>query len=275
MQFCIITPVFDGCLPSLKLLFKELKGQTYTDWTWTLCSNGYSAKMCRFVRKNNRALARVRLTSRIRQLPQPRIDYVYLPYEETPDAHGLLENISKRRDHCIKIVQGDYICMIDADAKLLDRDMFTILNTELERNPQSLCIYKIMHKLGVLPKFPIRYARIDQLNFCVKARLAKEVGYPTTLNPAAQGNDYWYFDRVCRATGGEYLFIDKIFGQHNGNNRYVNILQQLSRQASTANPQSPSQSRRLWPFLAWPFFRRQAARQFIKKHPYFPHENRL
>src|SRR5262249_2390510 len=153
------------------------------------------------------------------------------------------------------------------DAKLLDRDMFTLLNTELERNPQSLCIYKIMHKLGVLPIFPIGYARIDQLNFCVKASLAQEVGYPTTVNPAAQGNDYSYFDRVCRATGGDYLFIDKIFGQHNGNNRYMHISQQLWGQASAANPQPPSQYRHLWPFRACPFLRLQAARQCIKKHP--------
>src|SRR5262245_20223266 len=239
MKFSIITPVFDGCLPSLELLFKEIKGQTYTDWTWILCSNGYSAKMRRFACKKNRELARVGWVARIRQLLKPRIDYVYLPYEEELDAYCLLANISKRRDYCIKIVKGNYIFMIDADAKLLDRDMFKVINTELEMNPKSICIYKVIHELGILPIFPINFARIDQLNFCVKTNLAKEIGYPTTVNPVAIGNDYWYFDRVYKATGGDYLFIDKIFGQHNGNNYYTNIVKQIIELSSSSNPHTP------------------------------------
>jgi len=268
MQFCLITPVFDGCLPSLKLLFKELKGQTYTDWTWTLCSNGYSAKMHRFVRQKNRAFARVRLASRVHRSPQSRIDYVYLPYEETPDAYCLLANISKRRAHCIHMVQGDYIFMIDADAKLLDRDMFKVIHAELARHPKSLCIYKVMHnEIGVLPIFPIGFARIDQLNFCVKASLAKEVGYPTTVNPEAVGNDYWYFDRVYKATGGDYVFIDKLFGQHNGNNRYTNIIKQIVALRSDSNPHATPQQRHRWQVPMLAFFRLPALRNVTKKHP--------
>src|SRR5438876_878948 len=128
MKFCIITPVFDGCLPSLELLCKEITDQTYADWTWILCSNGYSAHMHRFAREKNRALPRVGLVSRVRQWLKPRIAYVYLPYEEELDAYCLLANISKRRDYCITRVKGDYIFMIDADAKLLDRDMFKVIH---------------------------------------------------------------------------------------------------------------------------------------------------
>lgn len=62
------------------------------------------------------------------------------------------------------------------------------------------------------------------MNFCIRASLAKKVGYPTTVKPEAAGNDYWYFDSAYKASAGDYLFIDRIFGQHNGNNSYKNLM---------------------------------------------------
>jgi len=228
MKFGIITPVFDGCLESLELLYQELGLQTHTDWVWMLCSNGFSEKLSRFVHANNNNLSSRGLTNSLQRKCQ--LVYVYTDYEEEESVFSLLRNIGKRRDFCIRHMNTDYIFMIDADAKILDRRMFETISSELERNPRSICIYKVIHEDGVLPIFPIGYGRIDMLNFCVKGSLAREVGYPTTVKPEAPGNDFWYFDRAYKASGGDYIFIDKVFCQHNGNNRYVSLLNLLRRE---------------------------------------------
>ena len=145
-----------------------------------------------------------------------------------------MENIGRRRALCIREIEADYIFMIDADAKILDKEMFQEINSELERSHKSICIYKIKHEIGVLPIFPIGFARIDMLNFCVRADLAKKVGYPISARPETFGNDYWYFDRAYKASGGDYVFIDKIFCEHNGNSRYESLLKLRGKEINAA-----------------------------------------
>jgi hypothetical protein len=228
MKFGIITPVFDGCLESLELVFQDIIHQTYTDWVWVLCSNGYSKKISGFVNEKNKLLNReLSITGKLLMIFDQRIIYLYTGYKELPDGQAILANVGKRRDYCIRKIRSDYIFMIDADAKLTDNDMFSTINAELLRCQKDLCIYKITHDVGMLPVFPIGYGRIDMLNYCVRTSLAQKVGYPTTVNPGQPGNDYWFFNRIYTETNGDYLFIDRVFGQHNGNNTYINLLRQL------------------------------------------------
>ena len=233
MKFGIVTPVFDGCLESLELLSREILLQTHGDWTWMVCSNGRSSKIAAFTRTANRRVAQGRgLVARAKNFLSPRITCPHLPFEETSDLRSLLVNIGKRRNFCIQRIKADYIFTFDADAKLLDSDMFQIIAGQLRRDPKDLCVYRVLHEVGVLPFFPIQYGHIDMLNFCVSARLAKKIGFPTDLAPNGQYNDYRYFHRAVEATGGEYLFIDQLFGQHNGNNNnsYKNFLRQMAEQ---------------------------------------------
>jgi len=225
MKFGIITPVFDGCLGSLELLSGELRLQTHSDWVWMLCSNGRSDKLADFaLRQREQAI------------------YLHTEREDETDAFALLENIGKRRDFCLKTIDADYIFMIDADAKILRTDMFQRINSRLEKDPRSMCIYKIIHEVGVLPIFPIWYGRIDMLNFCVKANLAKKVGYPRTVKPDVAGNDFWYFTRVSETSGYDYAFIDEIFCEHNGNNRYEHLMHLLSRDRAAREGKSTKSS---------------------------------
>lgn len=227
MKFGIITPVFDGCLESLELLFRDVEGQTHEDWTWIICSNGYSPKVDAFVKAKNRYFRKSNLNPfwRLTNHGMQKLHYIALPFEETPDKIALMENIGKRRDYCIRKIRADYIFMLDADAQLLEKDMYRTISEELTRQPKDVCIWKVEHEIGMLPVFPIGFGRIDMLNFCVKASCAKKVGYPMTVNLAAVGNDYWFLDRALKACSGDYLYIDKLFGRHNGhnNNSYQNL----------------------------------------------------
>jgi glycosyltransferase involved in cell wall biosynthesis len=234
LKFGIITPVFDGCLESLGRLFEDIRGQTHHDWTWILCNNGHSEKIAAFAREKNALFPEDNrdVVWRLNNFLRPKVAYVKLRQRDTPDVGSLLIDIGRRRDRCIRMMSADYIFMLDADAKLLDPDMFRSIAMALEKTPKDVCIYRIIHDIGVLPIFPIGYGRIDMLNFCIKADLARRIGYPTDLSPDGVANDYRYFDRAMKATGGDYLFIDRVFGQHNGNNNnsYINLMKQIAGQ---------------------------------------------
>jgi uncharacterized protein YrzB (UPF0473 family) len=227
MKFGIITPVFDGCFESIKLLAKDIEFQTHTDWVWMLCSNGFSDKYSAFVDEKNNVLKNpiYRLTKLKHKLfggSRSKLIYNFIEFEQEDGFVSIFENVCKRRNFCVNEIQCDYILMIDADAKIIKKNMLEVINYELQNSSQNnLCIYKIVHSdEGELPKFPIGFARIDLLNYCIKASLAKEIGYPTKIRLDAIGNDYWFLDNALKASNGDYLFIDEIFAQHNGNNKY-------------------------------------------------------
>jgi hypothetical protein len=219
MRFGIVTPVFDPCINSLELLYKDLELQTHEDWVWIVCGNKFSKLMDEFVESK-------------RRLPKEnRLKYLYINDEDQTNFYSLIANVCKRRDYCIKRIEADYLFMIDADAKILDKDMFKKINFELSRNKKDLCIYKITHEeVGVLPVFPITHCRIDTLNFCVKASIAKKVGYPTKVNFQIPPNDWRFFGRIYDACNGDYLLLDNLFCQHNGNNRYKNAIKLIHSQ---------------------------------------------
>lgn len=186
-----------------------------------LCSNGYSEKICQFIDKKNHILSKSRRNS---TLESPSMVYLHTEYEEVHDGFSVLANVCKRRDYCISMLESDYVLIIDADAKILDSQMFAIISSELEATPSEICIYKIKYsRKCTLPTFPIRYGTIDTLNFCISTKLAKKVGYPTTINTEQYGNDYWFIDRCLNAVNGEYVFIDRLFGRYNGNAIYLNL----------------------------------------------------
>ena len=214
-HFGIITPVFDGALQSLKLLRHDLISQYHTDWTWMLCSNGYSSVIAKFAQRKS-------------QLTRGRVvTYTYLEHEPTPDPVSLLSNVAKRRDYCIDTIDADVIFTIDADAKIIDREMFSTIDSELYKTKKRICIYRILFDASptkTLPIFPITFARIDSLNFCVEAKVAKAVGYPTGGSVSLFGNEFHYLYRAYQFCNREYLFINRVFAEHNGNRHYENLL---------------------------------------------------
>ncbi|MGP8069718.1 MAG: hypothetical protein ACLP5V_07480 [Candidatus Bathyarchaeia archaeon] len=226
-HFGIVTPAFDAALPSLNLLWRDLQSQSHSDWTWMICSNGYSKEISNFVRRKNRLFNSSR-----------QVVYNYIQPEPTNDPESLLANIGKRRDFCIDALDADYIFTIDADAKVLDRWMFSVIDSELSRTKKKICIYKILDDLSpskVLPIFPITFARIDALNFCVDAKVARQVRYPIDVGPTLFGNEFRYLYRAYQACNRDYLFINRIFAEWNGNPSYDNLLRLRARQQTSSS----------------------------------------
>ena len=212
MRFGLITPVFDGCIESLELLYSNIAEQTHENWIWVLCANKFSEKMASFVR-SKRELDR-----------RCRIVYLTTNLKDEKNIFSIIANIGKRRNICIKRTDVDYFFMMNADSKIIDRDMLSKINEELENNPKNLCIYKIILERGVIyPRFPISKGKIDSLNYCVSANTARKVGYPNNADFRTY-NDVRFFARVFKECGGDYAFINEIFCEFNGNKRYRNVI---------------------------------------------------
>ena len=149
-----------------------------------ICSNGFSEKLLAFVLRGNKYLESCGHFPKdtfhffSRSKDRKKLLYLHTEFEGCNNTVELLANIAKRRNLCIDMTSADYVFMLDADAKLLDVKMFKEINRELEKTHRAMRMYKTLHEIGVLPVFPIGYARIDQLNFSVKAELAKKVRYP-------------------------------------------------------------------------------------------------
>jgi hypothetical protein len=226
VKFGIITPVYDKCLESTELLYEDLKQQTHQDWSWLLCSNGFSQAFSDFVERKNQTDKNQRLT------------YVSTNYVELDNnCFSIIANIGKRRRLCIKKISCDYLFMFDADAKILDKKMFETINQELIRNPKKLCVYYIKHQSGNMPFFPIIDGKIDLLNFCMRTDLAKKIGYPNTADFFRPANDFNFFVNGYKNSQGDAIVLNKVFCEYNGNNRYKHarqlIVQMQNKKHST------------------------------------------
>jgi hypothetical protein len=222
LKFGIITPVYDKCLESTELLYENLLGQTHQDWIWLLCSNGFSQVFSDFVERKNKVDKNKRLT------------YVSTDYVELGDnCFSIVANIGKRRRLCIKKIVCDYLFMFDADAKILDKKMFETLNQELTRKPTKLCLYYIKHKFGNTPFFPIIDGKIDLLNFCIRADVAKKVGYPMTTDFFRPANDFKFFVNCYKNCNGDAVLFSNVFCEYNGNNRYKHARQLIVQMQNT------------------------------------------
>jgi hypothetical protein len=220
MRFGLITPVFDGCIDSLELLYRDIAEQTHANWVWVLCGNKFSEKVSSF------AKGKQKLDER------GRIVYLIANLKDEKNVYSIIANIGKRRDICVKRMNVDYFLMVNADSKFLDKGMLSKVSAKLEEQPKNLCVYKTIFRGEIYPKFPLEKVRdfggIDSLNFCVSSSTAKKVGYPSNAD-FRKFNDERFFNRVFKECSGDYCFIDEVFGEFNGNNRYKNISSKVAR----------------------------------------------
>ena len=110
---CIITPIFNQCLPSLKILISELRTQTEQDFIHIMISNGPSNDIIKYLRDI--------------QVEPNKFVYDELPQEPTDNVKQLLSNVGKRRNYCLKKYNTDRFLFIDADDKILSNEYFEVL----------------------------------------------------------------------------------------------------------------------------------------------------
>jgi len=219
VNFDFITPTFEGAIPSMSKVADELKRQTHPHWHWLLCANGESQALQDFVKGQD----------------DPRIQLFEAPHQATDSMPLLLASISARRIFCMDRANSRFMIWLDSDIKILREDFLFVLGRAILAHPeQDVFLYNIYHS-GVrktLPRFPMKYGRIDLANYCVRASFAREVGWPEDPDWQRikageipfQHKDFRFFQAMMAANGGRFHHLKRrTFLAWNGNASYETL----------------------------------------------------
>lgn len=211
---CVITPVFDDALPSVKLLVKSLQLQTEKDFFHVLISNGPSLKVQSFINKINKH--------------DSRFLYIQLKKNKTESFLETVIDIGQRREFALKNFNAQRYIFLDADFKILRSDLISQLKNAHLHQQKDIILTKVIGQNKILPIFPIKVACIDMANFSFSFRLAKTHSYPRNLryNWKKIGivNDYIFFNQIYNRKNAYFLPI--LSGVVNGNKSYKSLTQQ-------------------------------------------------
>lgn len=193
---CIITPVYDQSLTSLKKLIKDLKKQSLDDFKHILISNGPSPDIEMYIKQIN--------------ITESRFEYIELDFTPTPNFASLMSNLGMRRDYCLKNYSAKRYLFLDADVHIIDIDYFSKLYfSHITTNKEILVVSCIYHGFK-LPMHPINKEGLIQIgNYCISSNIAKKYRYPTQYDTnKEQGNDWRYWIKISKSNS--ILFLDFI-----------------------------------------------------------------
>jgi len=216
---CVITPIFDEAVESLKLLIDALKKQTMKDFIHVMISAGLSEK--------SRAL--------IKSLNDSRFKYEEYEEVEASDLESakerLMENLGKRRTYCFKNYKAHRYVYLDADLEIKSDDYF--LQLQKHHNDADILLTKVWvwppKKNGaptVLPKYPLALGNLDQSNYSFSKRIADHPGceYPTNIGMrGGRDVDWRFFETLIFISRGNYKIIPIVSAVYNGNNTYTSL----------------------------------------------------
>lgn len=197
---CIITPVFDPCLPALKLLRQDLLRQDHLPkceepcqcFQQILISNGSSPDIKKWVKS----------------LKDPKFVYDEISYEDIyylkgkmklVDTSKLLVSLRKRRNHGLNTYQADRYFFWDADLKILKDDFLAEIYKLHSDAEMIIAKVKYIHNT-LLPKYPIdRAGKIDLSNYSISAAVARKYQFSICFNPIiGMTEDYRLYSRIRR-----------------------------------------------------------------------------
>lgn len=191
---CVITPVHNPSLPSVKQLVLDMKKQSFGDFTHILISNGVSHKIRSYINKLN--------------ISDPRFVYIELKHTPTPNFAALMSNLGTRRDYCLRKIEADRYLFLDADTSIIDTCYFSKLFFAHTISHKDILVTNSEYHGEQLPIHPInKEGQIQISNFCITGEVAKKYRYPTKYNvEKSQGNDWVYWQKIKRRSS--ILFLD-------------------------------------------------------------------
>src|SRR5258708_1795581 len=173
---CVVTPIFDSALLSIKGLTHDLQQQTFPDFIHVLISNGPSP----------------RIKAYVESLRDERFIYISLK-RESQKADNLLANVGKRKNYGMKHFRAERYVFIDADSKVIDPTFIAKLYLSHRLFRKDIIIAQIKMGKELLPKFPLYIGNIDLTNYTFSRRIELHSHYPTKsglLQVIATANEY-------------------------------------------------------------------------------------
>jgi len=183
--FCIITPIFDPALISLKKLIIDLKGQTYKNFIHVLVSNGKSPLIESYVAKLNKT--------------DDRFIYVETVQELTVSFAELMTNSGKRRDFCLQHFSAKWYQFLDADAHITDSMYLAKLFVAQKFIKTNIMLVKTEYHGTILPHGQRdTEGQISVANYCISKKVAKKYHYPSNYSNGDPGNDFKYWLKISK-----------------------------------------------------------------------------
>lgn len=181
---CIITPIFDPALPSLKKLFQELRNQSFEQFIHVCVSGGESPKVQRYIESITKDDSRFIFTS--------------IPFKKSKNWKDILINIGKRRTYAFKNYRAERYMFLDADSSMPDKNFIAKLALIHRLIYKDVLITQTAYSDGtVLPFFPINLGRIDITNYIFTRHIAETHTYPTNIDPKfGPANDFRFFKDI-------------------------------------------------------------------------------
>lgn len=188
---CVITPIFDDALPSLKPLVQDLKKQSFGSFIHVLVSNGKSVQVEKYI-------AQLKKTD-------SRFIYVEIPETKTNTWQKLQVNLGKRKNFALQKYDAERYVFVDADSAVTDKDFIAKLYLSHVYLQKDILVVRINHKDKTLPIFPVRMGTLDMCNYTISRNLAKHSHYPTDPWQYFSATDFLYFREINQADNTSFL----------------------------------------------------------------------
>lgn len=189
---CVVTPVFDPCLDSLKGLIKDLETQTFPNFIHVLISNGPSPKIKSYInrhKKNKKQFIYIELA------PNP---------EDTPSA--LQKSIGIRKNYGMKNYSAMRYVFIDSDSKIIDKSFIAKLYMAHLLLRKDVLVVQIKINGKIFPIFPVDIGRISLNNYTFSRKIALNSEYPTSPpKKLLLVTDYLYFLQINKKFNTAFL----------------------------------------------------------------------
>jgi hypothetical protein len=207
---CIITPIFDPALPSLKKLIQELKSQSHKEFIHVCISGGESPKVKRYFESLSKN--------------DPRFIYITIPFKQSKNWKDILINIGKRRTYVFKNYIAERYMFLDADSSMSDKNYIAKLAFLHRFIHKDILITQTSYSDGtVLPFFPINLGRIDITNYIFTRHIAEKHSYPINVDPKyGPANDFRFFKEINK--GNNTIFFPIIGVKKNVRPAFKSIL---------------------------------------------------
>lgn len=182
---CIITPVFDPALISLKKLIKNLKQQTCRDFIHVMVSNGQSPKTEKYVASL--------------QKKDSRFIFIVTKAALTPDFASIKVDSGKRRDYCLRNYPAKWYQFLDADISIIDTGYFAKLYVAQKFIKTNIMLVQTKYHGNMLPANPINIeGNISLANYCFSKKIANQYRYPANYKDGDWGNDFKYWMKISK-----------------------------------------------------------------------------
>lgn len=207
---CIITPIFDPALKSLKGLVSDLQQQTYRDFLHINIANGKEEKIRKYIDK-------VRVSDK-------RFVYDEIPfcdlYKESGSVYDLLIINGMRRNFVMRKYDAKRYLNLGADFQMTDPKFIERLFDAHIQNPKDIILLQTILDDLTFPLYPInKHRHIDLTNFCYSKKIARKVKYPEDIDLEFDiSNDYRYFDKIANFT-----LMEGSYGTKDGRTSYKTI----------------------------------------------------